>query len=131
MIPLVLMLLALGLRSLFVPIHLAEEEHVGIGGSGHPHSHGLVEEEHVAGDHHHHDHDDGHQPHPETDHTSELIVERAPSPPVWVDPPELPSSDPWFYAARDTFSTIEPPEIRPPQTRPRPASPSRGPPAAA
>lgn len=75
-----LLLLAFGIRLLYVPYHLAHEEHLGPGG----HlvlSHSSVEEAHVdphGHDHDHddaHEHDDGHAPHSALDHALELITQ--------------------------------------------------------
>lgn len=127
-IPLLLVLLALGLRVLYVPIHLAHEEHLGTG-AGHPLSHASDEGEHADDGH---DHGDDHPPHPAGDHASELIAQRAPSQQqTSIDLQALPPVESWSLPAPCALSLTAAPEPRPPRQEPHLAPWPRGPPAAA
>lgn len=127
-IPLLLVLLALGLRLVYVPIHLAHEEHLGAG-AVHPLSHAADEGEHADDGH---DHGDDHPPHPAVDHASELIAQRARSQQqTSLDLQALPPVESWSLPAPCPLSTTAAPEPRPPKQWPRLAQWARGPPAAA
>ena len=73
-----LLLLAFGVRLLYVPLHLAHEEHLGLGGHlilAHSADPGLGANGH---DHEHdesHEHHDGHAPHSALDHALELLTQ--------------------------------------------------------
>jgi hypothetical protein len=123
---LLFVLLAMGLRVLYTPIHLAQEEHFGAG--GHPLSHAAEGEGHADDDH---EHDDDHLPHPSLDHASDLIAQRTQRQQRSVDLPALPIEEGWSRQAPRQVSTMAAPEPRPPKPKPRPAPRPRGPPAAA
>lgn len=124
---LLLVSLALALRLVYVPIHLAQDEHLGAG--GHPLSHASAEGEHADDGH---DHRDDHPPHPASDHVSELIAQRAPSQQqISIDLQALPPVESWLLPARCARSTTTAPEPRAPKQWPRLAQRPRGPPAAA
>lgn len=123
---LLLVLFAIGLRVIYVPIHLAQEEHLGAG--GHPISHAADGEGHADDDH---EHDEDHLPHPAIDHASDLIAQRTQYKQTTIDLPALPLEESWSLPAPRASSKATQPEQRPPKLRPRIASRPRGPPAAA
>lgn len=126
--PLLLVLIALGLRVLYVPLHLAHEEHLGAGAT-HPLSHASDEGEHADDGH---DHEDDHPPHPAADHANELVAQRASSQQqTSFDLQALPPVESWALPAPCLLSKTAAPEPRPPKQRPRLAQWARGPPTAA
>lgn len=125
-LPLLLVVLALGLRLLYVPVHLAQEEH--LGGGGHPLSHASADGVHADDGH---DHDDDHPPHPASDHESELTVQRTPSQQTSVELPAMPPGENWSLPVPRELPSTAGPEPEPPRQRPRIPQRSRGPPAAA
>jgi hypothetical protein len=125
-----LILLALGLRILAAPIHLAQEEHLGLGPSaasvggepgvdGHGHGHGDDDED--GGEH---------TPHSAFDHLSELIVQRSPASQGPVAALALPVFEAWTLTDPTAASGSEEPELWPPRPGPRHAPRLRGPPVA-
>ncbi len=122
---LLFVLLAMGLRVLHTPIHLAQEEHLGAG--GHPISHAAEGEGHSDDDH---EHDEDHVPHPALDHASDLIAQRTQVKQTTIDLPALPLEESWSLPAPRALSKATQPEHRPPKPRPRLAPRPRGPPAA-
>ena len=134
-------LLALVLRVLYVPYHLAQDDHVGT--AGHALSHVSVELGHVHHEHHashaqahdehaqkHHEgHDDEHVPHPTIDHAAELIAQRGPSRGVGVELAVLPV-EARALSASHVCRVAAGPDPRPPESRRALAVRPRGPPAA-
>jgi hypothetical protein len=123
-------LLAMVLRVVYVPAHLAHEEHVG--SVEYLLHHGAASETHA----HHdqdgdHDHEEEHPPHTVFDHASELVVQRAPAwrgastflAWAWTAPAQLTPLLESRAAAQTNQRACEP--------RPRSPQQSRGPPAAA
>jgi hypothetical protein len=122
---LLLVLLALGLRVLYVPSHLAQEEHFGPG--GHPFSHASEGEGHADDGHDH----DNHPRHSALDHTSELTVQRAPSQQKAIDLPASSLVEGWSLQIPRALSSTREPEPTPPKQRPQIVRRPRGPPTAA
>jgi hypothetical protein len=125
----ILFLLALALRVLYVPLHLALEEHVGRGG----HAHGAQLAVHSAvGGHHDGDHDPsrGHEPHPALDHASDLIVARTRALQGTIDLPFQLPEECRLAAPQARVSAAAELEPRPPAARPLSPRRSRAPPAA-
>lgn len=125
--PLAFVLLALVLRLVYVPVHLAHEEHLGAGAL-HPPSHHSEHGEHAEGGH---DHEDGHPPHHEADHTGELIADRAPSQQAIIVLAALPPAEAWSLLAPVEAPRVLEPEPRLPKRPPPRARWARGPPVAA
>lgn len=121
-----LVLLALILRLVYVPFHLANEEHLEAG-AVHP-SRDSVMAGQADRDH---DHEDGHLPHPAADHASELIADRAPTQQSTILLLALPPGETWSLPAPSTEPGVAGPEPRPPRQWPPRAWRPRGPPAAA
>jgi hypothetical protein len=121
-----LVLLAMGLRALYTPIHLAQEQHFGVG--GHSVSHAEEDEGHGSDDH---EHDDDHPPHPILDHTTDLIAQRTQDHHGAVDLTALLSEEDWSPLAPMQLPWTTEPEPKPPKPKPRPVPRPRGPPAVA
>ena len=121
---LLFVILALGVRLLYRPIHLAQEDHHG--GGGHPVWHSAEADLHGSPEH---EGDGEHIPHPALDHAGDLIAPRGPGQERVISvaalPPtlelELPPSHGFFTEPRNEESTPLPP--------PRRSARPRGPPA--
>jgi len=123
---LLVVMLALGVRVLYAPFHLAQDEH--LQSEGHLALH-ADESEDQATDGHDHEHD--HPPHPALDHASDLIVRRTTENRRSLDSCALPCE----ARVRNTLAAeslpASTPLPSPPSTRPRGVCWSRGPPASA
>jgi len=120
-----LVLFALVLRLLYVPSHLALEEHSATGGS--PYSHASSGVGHPDEDHHH---EEDHPSHPAVDHAGDLIAQRVSHQTQMDLSALLPVERPLVVALRALCTTRET-SRRAPDPRPRAALRPRGPPAAA
>ncbi|MFT7677976.1 MAG: hypothetical protein ACI8QC_001962 [Planctomycetota bacterium] len=128
-----LLVVALGLRVVFVPMHLASEEHTG--GAGTPllprveqHVHGM-DHGHHQGRHVHHDQDGEHDSHPAADHQSELISLRVAGVLGKLPSASLPVVSIHLAAPQQERLAVLAPTPPPPESRTPSASHSRGPPA--
>lgn len=131
---LLVLLVALGLRVVFVPMHLASEEHTG--GAGTPLLPRVVQHVHKVdhGQHHgthlHHEQDGEHDSHPAADHQSELISQRATTvlgsmPTAWLLVVGVHLAPPLEQRLAALIPGPPPPESRPstaPHSRAPPAS---------
>ncbi len=121
-----MVVLALGLRLLYLPFHLAQEEHLDTDG----HSHALAGVTQVDHDHNY-DHDHEHSPHPAADHGSELTAHEAPTRQKTcgslAHPPTELGSIPTYRGIR----FVAGPEPLPPKHALAVLPPSRGPPVTA
>lgn len=129
-----MLLIALGLRVVFVPLHLASEEHTG--GAGTPllprveqHVHGIDHGQH-QGRHVHDDQDGEHDSHPAADHHSELISQRVAGAFGTLPSAALPVVCLHLAAPQQERLAVLAPAPPPQEPRPATASHSRAPPAA-
>ena len=130
-----LVMLALGLRVLHTPIHLAQEGHLGAGshvlmhvGGGDGHTN-VGHDDHSQ--HEDHEHDEGHAPHSEFDHANDLIAQRtAGQEMASVLFVSLQDED-WSFSVAEVSLPAPETESRPPKQGPRRATRPPGPPAAA
>lgn len=115
-----IVLFALVLRVVYLPLHLAQEEHFGVLGQPVTHT-----------DHEHsdHEHDEDHAPHAELDHKCELIEERTATLETHVATLALPSDETDLLRAFSSSTAATRSEPWPPDSRPRDATRTRGPPA--
>ncbi len=129
--PLVVMLCALALRVVYVPFHLAQDAHLGVGADLVVHE---TEQEHQ---HHHqaeqladHDHGRDHIPHPFLDHASDLILSRGAAKAVPLEFAVLPAKVGQTLLPLREIDRCETPAARERQLAPRTAVRPRGPPCA-
>ncbi|MFT7667437.1 MAG: hypothetical protein ACI8X5_000116 [Planctomycetota bacterium] len=134
-LPLFLMLLAMGIRMLYAPIHLAQEEH--FGSAAHSFSHVVARDHHDHKGHAHHKHEhsehdhDEHPPHPAEDHVAELVITTARTSQALVATQAMLASEGWSHPAVNLLSSaVVCLELRPPRSRPRLVQRQRGPPSA-
>lgn len=120
---LMLVVLAMVMRVLYTPVHMAQEEHFEVG--GHPVSQAADQ---GGSDH---DHDDDHSPHPALDHATDLIAQRTQDQQVPVDQPALTFAEAWSPLAPMPLSRTTDAEPKRPKAKPRISPRLRGPPAAA
>ena len=121
-----IVMLALGIRVLFVPVHLAQDEH--LQSSGHLALHASETEGEAADGH---EHGSDHPPHSALDLVSDLLLRRTPQEErtlVLSIPPQR--LDARLFSLEERPATRSP-EPSPPKSRSSPAAWSRGPPATA
>lgn len=123
---LLLIVVFCGLRVLYLPLHLAQEEHLVAGPV--PHSHESTAAGHDDGYEHHAAHgekpgDEEHIPHPVDDHASEMLLPRAPLQDIPVDGPVLVQAERLGVTPENAYVTgavsavLRPPRSRVPTTR--------------
>ena len=125
-LPLLILLLALGLRVFYVPVHLAQKEHLGPG--AHHLAHASTGGEHADDGH---QHDEDHVPHPAIDHATDLIAQKTLTHLTPVDALAPVLVEVWSLPLPSRLSRAIAPELRPPEGTTHLVSPPRGPPATA
>ncbi len=131
---LLFMLLVLCMRMFYAPLHMAEEEHLGVAGlfaaqvsfeTGHPH------DEHAHQGHSHGDQDEeNHPPHPALDHAFDLVPPKSPThqaPVSWLALLSVEFASP--PAPNSLSSVALQLELRPPKQQTRAVQRPRGPPS--